>query len=475
MAHPDRRAGRAHRRRPPAQRQRGHARAVAPVLRRGRRHGRRARGRGGLRAGRGRVRRGRAHRTSPPRPSSRGILKEANRRIYELAASDESHRGMGTTLTAAKVVGDEVSLGHVGDSRAYLLRDGRLEQLTRDHSLVAELERTGPDHRGGGREPSPALDHHAGARARVERGGGHLHRHRPRRRHLPDLLRRAHGHGGRRGARRPPAGARPRSRRRPRRSCAPRTRAAAATTSPSCSSAWATTEWRPRRRLDGEDAGTDAEDTIAGTMRAEDVRAAARTRPRRCRSPPRPPDTPPPAAPRAGPPWPSAWPGRRPTPPWCARPTARPSRRAPRRRGARGPRARPPGGGPRAPRRGGRRAVRAQPAGLLRGHQRRRPRHRLPRHPVRAAVRHRPLQAGVRQRRAGAGHPRVAQEPRARPLVAQPRGRRGPRAPGGARPAGPRIGQADVRALEGAVRTAPGVAAGGLRASPPCWPLARRT
>jgi serine/threonine protein phosphatase PrpC len=71
------------------------------------------------------------------------ILREANRRIYDLAASDDSHRGMGTTVTAAKVTGNEVSLGHVGDSRAYRLRDGELEQLTRDHSLVAELERSG--------------------------------------------------------------------------------------------------------------------------------------------------------------------------------------------------------------------------------------------------------------------------------------------------------------------------------------------
>jgi serine/threonine protein phosphatase PrpC len=71
------------------------------------------------------------------------ILREANRRIYDLAVADDSHRGMGTTVTAAKVTGDEVSLGHVGDSRAYRLRDGELEQLTRDHSLVAELERSG--------------------------------------------------------------------------------------------------------------------------------------------------------------------------------------------------------------------------------------------------------------------------------------------------------------------------------------------
>jgi serine/threonine protein phosphatase PrpC len=71
------------------------------------------------------------------------ILREANRRIYELAVSDDSRRGMGTTLTAAKVIGDEISLGHVGDSRAYRLRDGELSQITKDHSLVAELERSG--------------------------------------------------------------------------------------------------------------------------------------------------------------------------------------------------------------------------------------------------------------------------------------------------------------------------------------------
>ena len=123
------------------------------------------------------------------------IVQEANRRIFELASTDESHRGMGTTLTAAKVHEGEVSVGHVGDSRAYLLRDGALEQLTRDHSLVAELERTGQITAGGRRAPSPALHHHPRPGARAARGRGHLHRDRPRRRPLPDLLGRAHEHG----------------------------------------------------------------------------------------------------------------------------------------------------------------------------------------------------------------------------------------------------------------------------------------
>ena len=50
---------------------------------------------------------------------------------------------MGTTLTGALLSGDGVSIVHVGDSRAYLFRDGELRQLTRDHSLVEELRRRG--------------------------------------------------------------------------------------------------------------------------------------------------------------------------------------------------------------------------------------------------------------------------------------------------------------------------------------------
>jgi protein phosphatase len=71
------------------------------------------------------------------------IARAANRKIYELAQSDESHAGMGTTLTAAMLVDNAVSLGHVGDSRAYRFRDDALERLTQDHSLVEELMRMG--------------------------------------------------------------------------------------------------------------------------------------------------------------------------------------------------------------------------------------------------------------------------------------------------------------------------------------------
>jgi PPM family protein phosphatase len=71
------------------------------------------------------------------------LIQEANRRVYEAAASDEGRAGMGTTITAALIDGGTVRFGHVGDSRAYRLREGAIEQLTDDHSLVAELVRSG--------------------------------------------------------------------------------------------------------------------------------------------------------------------------------------------------------------------------------------------------------------------------------------------------------------------------------------------
>src|SRR4051794_27994750 len=71
------------------------------------------------------------------------LIQEANRRIYERQSQDASASGMGTTITVALVEDGRVSIGHVGDSRAYLIRDRKLEQLTEDHSLVAELVRSG--------------------------------------------------------------------------------------------------------------------------------------------------------------------------------------------------------------------------------------------------------------------------------------------------------------------------------------------
>jgi protein phosphatase len=71
------------------------------------------------------------------------LIQEANRRVYERANADPSTSGMGTTMTVALVEGSEVTIGHVGDSRAYLVRNGALEQLTEDHSLVNELLKSG--------------------------------------------------------------------------------------------------------------------------------------------------------------------------------------------------------------------------------------------------------------------------------------------------------------------------------------------
>jgi serine/threonine protein phosphatase PrpC len=69
--------------------------------------------------------------------------RAANSRIYELSQSNAEQAGMGTTLTAIYVGEREVAIAHVGDSRAYCLRDGELLRLTDDHSLVDELIRQG--------------------------------------------------------------------------------------------------------------------------------------------------------------------------------------------------------------------------------------------------------------------------------------------------------------------------------------------
>ncbi|MCB9011099.1 MAG: Stp1/IreP family PP2C-type Ser/Thr phosphatase [Actinobacteria bacterium] len=70
-------------------------------------------------------------------------IEGANRAIRTMAARDAAKAGMGTTMTAVVVAGGHAEVIHVGDSRAYLWRDGTLTQLTDDHSVVAELVRRG--------------------------------------------------------------------------------------------------------------------------------------------------------------------------------------------------------------------------------------------------------------------------------------------------------------------------------------------
>jgi serine/threonine protein phosphatase PrpC len=80
---------------------------------------------------------------SHPELALASLARSANARIHELSHSNAEQAGMGTTLTAVYVGEDEVAIAHVGDSRAYCLRDGELLRLTDDHSLVDELMRQG--------------------------------------------------------------------------------------------------------------------------------------------------------------------------------------------------------------------------------------------------------------------------------------------------------------------------------------------
>lgn len=66
------------------------------------------------------------------------VLERLNREIYDLAMRDRKHRGMGTTITAALIAQGQVIVGHAGDSRAYLLTNGKFIQLTTDHAWVQE-------------------------------------------------------------------------------------------------------------------------------------------------------------------------------------------------------------------------------------------------------------------------------------------------------------------------------------------------
>jgi PPM family protein phosphatase len=69
----------------------------------------------------------------------RDAVVEANATVSQLAEDEPLYRGMGTTLTAVMVEGRRLHIAHVGDSRAYLLRDGQFNQLTDDHTLVQHL------------------------------------------------------------------------------------------------------------------------------------------------------------------------------------------------------------------------------------------------------------------------------------------------------------------------------------------------
>lgn len=68
----------------------------------------------------------------------RNSIIKANSTIFQRTLSEQDKRGMGTTATAMVIIGDNYLIGQVGDSRAYLLRDGTLVQLTKDHSYVQE-------------------------------------------------------------------------------------------------------------------------------------------------------------------------------------------------------------------------------------------------------------------------------------------------------------------------------------------------
>ncbi len=84
------------------------------------------------------------HAPQHPDPEALGAaVEEANRAIIDAAMSGEGRQGMGTTCTAAMLENDKLVIAQVGDSRAYLLHDGKLSQITRDHSLMADMIESG--------------------------------------------------------------------------------------------------------------------------------------------------------------------------------------------------------------------------------------------------------------------------------------------------------------------------------------------
>jgi len=78
-----------------------------------------------------------------PETILREAVYHANQRIFEAAEETEAYEGMGTTLVTALVDDTRVVFAHVGDSRGYIYQNGELQQVTKDHSLVAEMVRRG--------------------------------------------------------------------------------------------------------------------------------------------------------------------------------------------------------------------------------------------------------------------------------------------------------------------------------------------
>jgi serine/threonine protein phosphatase PrpC len=72
-------------------------------------------------------------------------VKLANLRIFETSARDLRYKGMGTTIVSGLVCGDKIYVGHVGDSRCYRVRGGKIDLLTRDHSLLEDYKEAKPD------------------------------------------------------------------------------------------------------------------------------------------------------------------------------------------------------------------------------------------------------------------------------------------------------------------------------------------
>lgn len=84
-----------------------------------------------------------SYRGKDPEAGLAEAVTRANELVYAKASGRDEYRGMGTTVTAVLIVGERAAVAQVGDSRAYLIRDGEIKRLTQDHSLVGELLRNG--------------------------------------------------------------------------------------------------------------------------------------------------------------------------------------------------------------------------------------------------------------------------------------------------------------------------------------------